>query len=94
VDTDSLNPSSIRLAIRGDDTWTPRSVFVWGREQKEAGQIVPLALVIELRRSIVFGGELANVTLSTDEDAGETSFGIPQVGRAARPCSFAASSWA
>jgi hypothetical protein len=79
VDTDSLNPSSIRLAIRGDDAWTPQSVFVWGREQKEAGQVVPLALVIELRRSIVFGGVLANVTLSTDEDEGPTSFGIPLV---------------
>jgi hypothetical protein len=79
VDTDSLNASSIRLAISGNDAWTPKSVFVWGREQREEGQVVPLGLVINLRRSIVIGGVLANVTLSTDPDEGPTSFGIPQV---------------
>lgn len=81
VDTDSLNTSSIRLAIRGNDAWTPKSVFVWGREQREEGQVIPLGLVINLRRSIFISGVLANVTLSTDTDEGPTSFLIPQVTR-------------
>jgi hypothetical protein len=79
VDTDSLNASSIRLAIRGGDAWTPKSVFVWGREQRDAGEVVPLALIINLRRSVLVGGVLANVTLSTDSDEGPVSFGIPRV---------------
>lgn len=79
VDTDSLNTSSIRVGIRGNDAWTPKSVFVWGREQREEGQVIPLGLVIDLRRSIFISGVLANVTLSTDTDEGPTSFLIPQV---------------
>lgn len=87
VDTDSLNTSSIRLAIRGGDAWTPKSVFVWGREQRDDGEVAPLGLVVNLRRSIVSGGALANVTLSTESDEGPVSFGIPQVnsGGAAMP---------
>jgi hypothetical protein len=79
VNTDSLNTSSIRLAIRGNDAWTPKSAFVWGREQREEGQVVPLGLVIDLRRSILISGVLANVTLSQDADEGPVSFLIPQV---------------
>ena len=62
-------------------------VFVWGREQRDDGEVAPIGLVVNLRRSIVFGGTLANVTLSTDSDEGPVSFGIPQVtsGGAAMP---------
>jgi hypothetical protein len=41
VDPQDLNPSSIRIGIRGDDMWRPKSVFIWG-EQKD-GLIIPLA---------------------------------------------------
>jgi hypothetical protein len=79
VDTDSLNESSIRIATRGSDAWTPRSIFVWGREEREIGEVVPLALVVELRRSITVEGPLANITLSTNASKGPVSFGVPRV---------------
>lgn len=79
VDTESLNSSSIRVATRGSDAWTPKSVFVWGREQRDEGEVVPLGLVIDLRRSFTIDGPLHNVELSTDSDEGRVSFGIPRV---------------
>ena len=30
VDPQDLNASSIRIGIRGNDMWRPKSVFVWG----------------------------------------------------------------
>jgi hypothetical protein len=87
VDTETLNTSSIRIATRGSGQWIPKSVFVWGREERDVGEVVPLALVINLRPSIVVGGSLAGVTLSTDSDEGHVSFGVPRVtpGGAAMP---------
>ena len=66
IDTDELTTESIHLGIRGGDAWTPLAAFVWGRETEMKGQVVPLALVTNLRRSISFAGTLANVTLDTD----------------------------
>jgi hypothetical protein len=79
VDTNTLNTSSIRIATRGGDAWIPKSVLVWGREQRDAGEVVPLGLVIDLRPSITFSGTLAGVTLSTDSDEGQISFGVPRM---------------
>jgi hypothetical protein len=79
IDTDELTTESIRLGIRGDDTWKPQAVFVWGREQRDEGQVVPLGLVTSLRAGISIGGTLANVDLSTDADEGAISFRVPQV---------------
>lgn len=79
VYTDMLNPSSIRIETRGGDRWTPKSVFVWGREKRDEGEVVPLGLVVDLERGLTFDGPLANIKISTDADEGPLSFGIPQV---------------
>lgn len=79
IDTDELNTESIRLGIRGDDAWKPLAVFVWGREKRDEGQVVPMGLVTNLQPGISFAGTLANVTLSTDADEGAISFRVPQV---------------
>jgi hypothetical protein len=72
VDPQDLNASSIRIGIRGNDLWRPKSVFIWG-EQKD-GLIVPLALDTELRSDIGIAGQLVNVDLSTDASEGKLSF--------------------
>lgn len=72
VDPQDLNASSIRIGIRGNDLWRPKSVFIWG-EQKD-GLIVPLALDTELRGDIGIAGQLVNVDLSTDASEGKLSF--------------------
>jgi hypothetical protein len=79
VDTEQLNTSSIRIATRGSDAWRPKSIFVWGREEREAGEVVPLGLIINMRPSISIGGRLAGVTLSTNSSEGQVSFGVPRV---------------
>jgi hypothetical protein len=78
VDTELLNESSIRLGIRGGDAWTPESVFVWGREQRDAGDIAPLGLVVDLHPSAASHDSLLRVTLSMEAGEGQTSFAIPQ----------------
>ena len=72
VDPQDLNASSIRIGIRGNDLWRPKSVFIWG-EQKD-GLIVPLALDTELQGNIGIAGQLVNVELSTDASEGKLSF--------------------
>src|SRR3990172_352260 len=80
VDTDELNPSSIRVGIRGRDQWAPDSFFVWGREERDEGEIVPLCLVINLQfPGAVLGNSLAGVKLSTDAGEGAISFPLPRV---------------
>ena len=77
VDPQDLNASSIRIGIRGNDLWRPKSVFIWG-EQKD-GLVVPLALDTELRSGIVIAGQLANIDLSTDASEGKLSFAPSRV---------------
>jgi hypothetical protein len=77
VDPQDLNASSIRIGIRGDDMWRPKSVFIWG-EQKD-GLIVPLALNTELQGDVGIAGQLVSVTLSTDPDEGKLSFAPSRV---------------
>lgn len=79
VDTGALNTSSVRIATRGSNAWRPKSVFVWGREQRDDGVVVPLSLVVDLDRSLSWEGTLANVELSTDADEGPESIGLPPV---------------
>ncbi|SOD41847.1 hypothetical protein [Nitrosovibrio sp. Nv4] len=77
VDPQDLNVSSIRIGIRGNDSWRPKSVFIWG-EQKD-GLIVPLALDTELQGRIGIGGQLVGVRLSTDASEGKLSFAPSRV---------------
>src|SRR5687768_7389966 len=77
VDPQDLNASSIRIGIRGNDSWRPKSVFIWG-EQKD-GLIVPLALNTELQGRIGIGGQLVGVRLSTDASEGKLSFAPSRV---------------
>ena len=79
LDTDELTTESFRLATRGSDAWKPEAAFVWGRETRNEGQVVPLALVTQLQPFISVGGTLAGVELSTDADEGATSFRVPSV---------------
>ncbi len=71
VDPQDLNASSIRIGIRGEDMWRPKSVFIWG-EQKD-GLIVPLALNTELQGQLGIAGQLIDVRLSTDAGEGKLS---------------------
>lgn len=77
VDPQDLNVSSIRIGIRGNDLWRPKSVFIWG-EQKD-GLIVPLALNTELQGRVGIGGQLVGVRLSTDASEGKLSFAPSRV---------------
>ncbi|SDZ88046.1 hypothetical protein [Nitrosospira multiformis] len=77
VDPQDLNASSIRIGIRGNDMWRPKSVFIWG-EQKD-GLIVPLALNTELQGDVGIAGQLVGVALSTDSGEGKLSFAPARV---------------
>lgn len=77
VDPQDLNASSIRIGIRGNDLWRPKSVFIWG-EQVD-GLIVPLALNTELQGRVGIGGQLVGVRLSTDASEGKLSFAPSRV---------------
>ena len=74
-DTQDLNPSSIRVGIRGDDRWSPGSCLVWGQDAQ--GAIVPLGLNVV--RQGFKGGEPPTMALSTDRDEGRTSFCVKRV---------------
>ena len=74
-DTQDLNPSSIRVGIRGDDRWSPGSCLVWGQDAQ--GSIVPLALNVV--RQGFEAGEPPTMALSTDPDEGRTSFCVKRV---------------
>lgn len=76
LDSEMLNPSSIRIGIRGGDAWRPKTVFLWGREHRDSGDVIPLALAIDLETAPFFGA-LNRVTLSTDAREGQTSFAVP-----------------
>lgn len=77
VDPQDLNPSSIRIGIRGADMWRPKSVFIWG-EQKD-GLIIPLALDTDLQGRVGIEGQLINVRLSTNASEGKLSFAPTRV---------------
>jgi hypothetical protein len=77
VDPQDLNVSSIRVGIRGNDFWRPKSFFVWGEQRDEI--IVPLALETDMQRSIGIAGQLNDVGLSTDPSEGKLSFAPGQV---------------
>jgi hypothetical protein len=77
VDPQDLNASSIRIGIRGEDMWRPKSVFIWG-EQKD-GLIVPLALNTELQGQLGIAGQLIDVRLSTDAGEGKLSIAPTRV---------------
>jgi PLAT/LH2 domain len=58
-DTNLLTNSSIRLGVRGDDSWAPQNVFLFGRTDDRSQVPVPLAIETDL-----------DVWLSTDSSEG------------------------
>src|SRR3954470_6492788 len=47
IDPGNLNPSSIRVGIRGDDAWAVEDFFVFGEEN---GSPIPLALAKKITK--------------------------------------------
>lgn len=49
LESDDLNASSVRVGIRGDDTWRPENLFVWAETD---GPIIPLAIVTDITKDL------------------------------------------
>src|SRR5215470_5550847 len=77
IDTTVLDPSSIRLAARGNDLLRPRHVVVWGLTQARLANYPMAPGTVVTPVPLGLATDLSSIALSTDFREGMTSMLVP-----------------